>query len=119
MCRRPDTWHYPYDFMPPRLSMNDPCFVGYEATARMAELRKAHPEMIETMPDGKYKRSRIRKDTIAQWFPGLPKDLRQIVAKELDYYPHIPKEEAPVASTEAEQQTLLDVPVAPARRVMM
>lgn len=83
-------WAYPYDFMPPRMDFSNPLCVGYEATARMAELRKKYPEMIETKADGKYKCSRIRRETVADWFTDLPKDLRQIVAKGLDYYPHIP-----------------------------
>lgn len=127
MCRdRAARWFFPYDFMPPRLTMGNQCFVGYEAAARMAELRGDYPDMIETLPDGKYKKSRIRFAEIRKWFPLLSKDLRQIVAKELNYYPYIPDNKPnhaliqperlsePPGTAETAQTTLLDVE--PAKR---
>jgi len=46
--------------------------------------------MIQTRRQGRFKASRIDRTTVAEWFNDLPKDLKQIVAKELNYYPHIP-----------------------------
>ena len=86
-------WFYPYDFMPPRLDMSDPLFVGYEATARIAELRKNCGSMFETIPDGKYKKFRIRKNEIGLWFNSIPKNIKQIIAREYNYYPYKPIEE--------------------------
>lgn len=69
-------WFYAYDFMPPRMTLDYVYCVGYEATARFAELAGKYPDMIESVSDGKYKKRRIRWDTMSQWLPQLDKDLR-------------------------------------------
>lgn len=69
-------WFFPYDFMPPKLPLTHDLCVGYEASARLTELATDYPDMIESQPDGKYKKRRVRWETMAQWFPNLPKDLR-------------------------------------------
>jgi hypothetical protein len=69
-------WFFAYDFMPPRLSLDYVYCVGYEATARFAELAGKYPEMIESQNAGKYKKRRILWDDMAKWLPLLPKDLR-------------------------------------------
>lgn len=89
MCRH-DHWWLPYDFMPPRMDFSNPYCVGYEANSRLSELRKDYPKMIQTRREGRYKASRIDRTTVHEWFNDLPKDLKQVVALELDYYPHIP-----------------------------
>lgn len=88
LMARYDRWFLPKDFMQNNLGG---LFVGYEATARLAELRGEYPEMLSTKPEGKFKKSRLNRESVDVWFQTLPKDLRQIVAKELDHYPHIPK----------------------------
>lgn len=77
MCR--DTskeWWFPYDFME-----REPAylFVGYEASARLSELAKSYPDMIDTRQSGKYKQRRLCLDTIDQWFNSLPKELRYVL----------------------------------------
>lgn len=78
MCLRPDKkWWFPYDFMD-----GDPLggiFVGYEASARLSELAKRYPDMVESENAGKYIRRRLRFETISQWLPDLPKDLRYVI----------------------------------------
>lgn len=79
--RRDDQiWFFPYDFMPPRLPMGHPCFVGYEASARVTELAKKYPDMIASERAGKYIKRRINWEDSATWFTGLPKDLKQIMS---------------------------------------
>lgn len=89
MCQQPKRFFYPYDFMDRGLGH---LFVGYKAPTRMNELEHDYPQLFERMVEGKYVRRRIQAETVGEWFNTLPKDLRQVVAKELDYYPHIPKE---------------------------
>lgn len=69
-------WFFAYDFMPPRLSLDYIYCVGYEATARFAELAGKYPDMIESQSAGKYKKRRILWDNMSVWLPQLPKDLR-------------------------------------------
>lgn len=88
MCRdTTNKWFYPYDFMQSQLGQ---LFVGYKAPTRLNELEHDYPELFERQPEGKYIKRRINRSTVSQWFNGLSKDLKQVVAKELDYYPHIP-----------------------------
>ena len=76
MCQgTADQWYHPYDFMQPSLGT---LFVGYEASARLSELAKGYPEMIESQRSGKYMKRRIRRDTVKQWLPRLPRDLQQV-----------------------------------------
>ena len=78
MCHKPDKkWWFPYDFMD-----GDPLgglFVGYEASARLSELAKRYPAMVDSENAGKYVRRRLRFETIDQWLPDLPKDLRYVI----------------------------------------
>lgn len=76
MCRfKEKEWWFPYDFMLPE---QGDLFVGYEASARLSELRKDYPDMIEGEYAGKYIRSRLCFETITEWLPLLPKDLRYV-----------------------------------------
>lgn len=76
MCRNQDQeWWFPYDFMGDMLG---DLFVGYEASARLSELAKDYPDMIASEQAGKYIKRRVRFETIEQWFPELPKDLRYV-----------------------------------------
>lgn len=91
MCRgTKDKWFFPYDHMRPELGE---LFVGYVVQSRLTELQRDYPQMFEKEVDGKYTKRRLNRDKIAEWFPTLPKDLRQVVAKELNYYPYKPVED--------------------------
>lgn len=90
MCQaHEDKWFYPYDFMSQELG---DLFVGYKAPTRLNELETDYPELFERELEGKYVKRRINRLAIDSWFSGLSKDLRQIVAKELNYYPYGPAE---------------------------
>ena len=89
MCKQPNRWFAPYDFMRPDLG---DLFVGYKAGTRISELNHDYPSMFEKRINGKYTEFKIRADAVGEWFNTLPKDLRQIVAKELNYYPYRPVE---------------------------
>jgi hypothetical protein len=68
-------WFFPYDFMQP--GMGD-MFVGYEASARLSELAKEYPYMIESLRDGKYIKRRVRLDDDRQWLFSLPEYLKKL-----------------------------------------
>lgn len=55
------TWFYAPDFMKNGL---DDFFVGYEAGARLSELAKLYPEMIESRRNGKYYERRFKFENI-------------------------------------------------------
>ena len=59
----------------------DNWYVGYEASARMAELAKKFPDMFETRDDGKYKKRRVRWEAMSEWFEELPVSYRHIIHK--------------------------------------
>ncbi len=88
MCQdKTGRWFFPYDFMRPELGE---LFVGYKAPTRLNELESDYPDMFSREPDGKYIKRRINRATVAKWFDDLSKDLKQVVAKELNYYPYKP-----------------------------
>ena len=72
------TWWYPQDFMKPDLG---DLFVGYEASARLSELAKDYPEMIDSKRDGKYKVRRLRFENSENFKHLLPETLRWILPK--------------------------------------
>jgi hypothetical protein len=86
MCRDRHRWFFPYDFMNPALG---DLFVGYKAPTRIAELANDYPKMFQSRTEGKYVQRRLNPNDFQEWFAELPKSLRQIVAKELDYYPQV------------------------------
>lgn len=59
----------------------DVWFIGYEGSARMAELNKKFPDMFETLDDGKFKKRRIRWEAMPEWFNDLPTSYRHIIHK--------------------------------------
>lgn len=74
-------WWYAYDFMPPRMSFEDPLFVGYEATARMSDLLRMYPYMFEAGKDGKYRTLRFKRE---DWHAIIAKcydDMKQVIIK--------------------------------------
>lgn len=83
-CRFPDTWFYPYDFM----GKTDPeLFVGYKAPTRINELEHDYPNLFLRKTEGKYIKRKLNKEGFQDWYDTLSKDLKQVVAKELNYYP--------------------------------
>lgn len=86
MCRDKDKWFYPYEFMDNNLG---DLFVGYKAPTRIAELAHDYPGMFLEKQSGKYTMRRLNGEKFLEWFPELSKDLRQVVAKELNYYPKV------------------------------
>ena len=77
MCynRTKKMWWYPPDFMK---ESNGAFFVGYEASARLSELARNYPDMIESHSEGKYIYRRIRWSNIGNWFNQLPENLQAI-----------------------------------------
>ncbi len=84
MLRDPQTvWWYPPDFM--RGGLGD-LFVGYEASARLSEMAKNWPAMIETRqhPETpKYKQRRFRWENLANILQSVPRDLHDVIYDEL------------------------------------
>ena len=70
-------WWFPPDFMRPGMEN----FGGYEASARLSELAKLYPHMIESRRVGKYMERRIRWETISDWYTNLPATFRAIFRK--------------------------------------
>ncbi len=68
-------WFYPPDFMASNLG---DLFVGYEASARLSELAKEYPDMIESRPREKYKERRIRYEAINAWWEKLTPEIRDL-----------------------------------------
>ena len=58
-------WFYAPDFMKPELG---DLFVGYEASARMTDVAKQYPYMIDVKKDGKYRWIRFRFEAIDEIF---------------------------------------------------
>jgi len=84
MCRHHDKWFYPYEFM----GQTDPeLFVGYKAPTRLNELEKEYPNLFLRKAEGKFVLRQINKAEFQNWFSKLSKDLKSVVAKELNYYP--------------------------------
>lgn len=73
-------WWYPQDFMKDGLGS---LFVGYEASARLSELAREHPYMIESRRDGKYMMRRLNLGDVHHWINQLPADLRSTLQTEL------------------------------------
>ncbi len=71
-------WFYPPDFMQEGMAH---LFVGYEASARLSELAKDYPAMVETRQKGKYKERRIRYEDLNGWWEQLPENLRAIFVR--------------------------------------
>jgi len=73
-------WWYPHDFMQEHPS--HPLFVGYEASARLSELAKYYPEMIESKKEGKYTVRKLVRNGIYLCYERLPIELKVLL---MDY----------------------------------
>ena len=80
MCynREKREWFFPPDFMKPELG---DLFVGYEASARLSDLARKYPDMIESLKRGKYMYRRIKWEKRGLWIDSLPENLRSIEAR--------------------------------------
>lgn len=70
-------WWLPMDFMRPGMEN----FVGYEASARLSELGKLYPDMIESRRAGKFVERRISWENMATFWPKIPAEFRAIFLK--------------------------------------
>lgn len=68
-------WFLPQDFM--RSDLGE-LFVGYEASARLSELGKDYPDMIESRRNGKYVTRRLKIENLQAFYSFIPDELRAI-----------------------------------------
>jgi hypothetical protein len=77
MCKYPEKqWWLASDFMKQELGE---LFVGYEATARLAELIGDNPEMFETERQGRFRAVRMRFETGKEWYSNIAPKLQRMV----------------------------------------
>lgn len=76
MCRQPDKWFYPYEFMRPDLGA---LFVGYKAPTRICELHAKYPFLFEKKAEDKYMQRKLNIDKIAMWYHSLSPELKETV----------------------------------------
>lgn len=80
MCRHPNKWFYPYEFMKPDLGA---LYVGYKAPTRIAELHNKYPTMFETRNKEQFKQRKLNLATINTWYEQLTPHLKQTVKQYL------------------------------------
>lgn len=79
MCKYPEKkWWLASDFMQNNLG---DLFVGYEATARLAELVGDYPDMFETERQGRFRAVRIKFETGKEWYSGISPKLQLMVKR--------------------------------------
>lgn len=71
-------WWLASDFMKPEMGH---LFVGYEATARIAELIGDNPDMFETKRDGRFRAFRIKFETGKDWYKGISPKLQLMIKR--------------------------------------
>lgn len=76
MCRQPNKWFFPYEFMKPSLG---PLFVGYKAPTRISEMHKDISTLFEKKFDDKYMQRKLNIKQINSWYSMLPDNLKQII----------------------------------------
>lgn len=76
MCKQPEKWFYPYEFMKPNLGA---FYVGYKAPTRIAELHHDYPFMFETKKDDKYMQRKLNASEISKWYDRLTPRLKDMV----------------------------------------
>lgn len=76
MCRHPNKWFYPYEFMKPNLGY---LYVGYKAPTRIAEMHHDYPFLFETKKDDKYMQRRLNIKDYDMWYDRLKPQLKQVV----------------------------------------
>lgn len=76
MCRQPNKWFYPYEFMKPSLGA---LYIGYKAPTRITELHKDYPTLFEKKSEDKYMQRKLNIDAIHTWYPTLPENLKDVI----------------------------------------
>lgn len=76
MCRHPNKWFYPYEFMKPDLGA---LYVGYKAPTRIAELHNKYLFMFETRNKEQFKQRKLNIEQIDKWYDRLTPQLKQTV----------------------------------------
>lgn len=76
MCRHPEKWFYPYEFMKPDMGA---LYVGYKAPVRIAEMQHDVPLLFEKKSEDKYMQRKLNIDRIDEWYPLLKPDLQDVV----------------------------------------
>lgn len=61
-------WWYASDFQ------NGPYFVGYEATARMSDIVREYPSLVDVDKDGRFRILRIRWENVEENGWHIPKE---------------------------------------------
>ena len=76
MCRQPNKWFYPYEFMKPDLGA---MFIGYKAPTRISELRHDYPFLFETKKYDKYMQRKLNLEKLSVWYEQLKPELKDTV----------------------------------------
>lgn len=77
-------WFMAGDFQEPAISISNPLFVGWEASARMTDLRNTYPEMVESKKQGKYRWLKFRYDNTVAMFKTLPPEWISFLKSEFE-----------------------------------
>lgn len=79
MCKNHDKkWWLASDFMKPDMGE---LFVGYEATARLAELVGENPGMFDTERQGRFRAVRVKFETGKEWYSSISPKLQLMVKR--------------------------------------
>lgn len=79
MCQHPDKqWWLASDFMQDGMGE---FFVGYEATARLAELVGDNPDMFDTERQGRFRAVRMKFETGKEWYTQISPKLQLMVKR--------------------------------------
>lgn len=79
MCKHSDKkWWLASDFMKPDMGE---LFVGYEATARLAELVGENPDMFDTERQGRFRAVRVKFETGKEWYSNISPKLQLMVKR--------------------------------------
>lgn len=79
MCQHPEKqWWLASDFMKPDMGA---FFVGYEATARLAELVGDNPDMFDTERQGRFRAVRMKFETGKEWYTQISPKLQLMVKR--------------------------------------
>ena len=76
MCKQPNKWFYPYEFMKPDLG---DLYVGYKAPTRISEMHKYYPYLFNKKTDDKYMQRKLNMDNYSKWYPALDSELQAVV----------------------------------------
>ena len=82
--RKEQDWFFAGDFQEPRVKLGDELFIGWEATARMSDLLRDYPQIVEAKKQGKYRYLRFRFENTAEMLKSLPSEWITLIRTELD-----------------------------------